>query len=248
MKDDQELKQRVTDALHRIARWRDVGGRVMIDLPLRYPSGSMVVVEVEQNRENVWVSDIGHGKVEAEMRGAEDQYGIIAAKIARDLGVDYDGDAIFALWVPVGRIEAAIICVANASQSAANEAIRLASEAKSRKQDDMLFDRIVGVFGRKQVERTGEVSGLRASWQAHNIVMLPHGKRAIFEYMSKYPVAVSSKFIMLSDIRSAQSDIALNVVVPDLQLDAKAQMIGDVANIIPVDAEAETFKQYAMAS
>jgi hypothetical protein len=245
---DQALTRRVTEALGRIANWRDSGGRIMIDLPLMYPSGSMVVVDAEQNRDKIWVSDMGQGLVEAEMMGASDSYGSVASKAAKDYGVEYDGNSIFALWVPASRIEAAIVCVANASHTAAADAVRHASEVHSRRHDDMIYERIVRVFGRPIVAKSVEISGLRTVWEAHNVVLFPNGRKAVFEFMTKHPTSVSSKFLKFSDMKSAPLPISLNAVVPDLELDPRSQMIGDVANIVTIEAEDDALRGYAEAS
>lgn len=246
---DQQLTHRVAFALGRIARCRDAGERVIIDLPVLYPSGSTVVVEIEQNGDKIWVSDMGLGHTEAELMHATDSYKRLAGQKAKEFGVDYDGQSMFALWVPVSRIEAAIVCVANASAQAAADAVRHASEAHNRGQDEAFFERVLAIFGKKSVARTAEISGQRTSWEAHNVVVFPHGKRAIFEPMSKHPTSVSSKFLMFSDIKATNTQISLNVVVSNIGcLDAKAQMVADLANIVPIDAPDTALRDFAEAS
>lgn len=244
-----QLLSRVSVALARIARCRDSGERILVDLPILYPSGSSAVVEVEQNGDKVWISDMGLGHIEADLMNATDSYKKLAAQKAKEFGVEYDGHTLFALWVPISRIEAAIICVANASTQAAAEAIRKACETSIRSQDEAFFERVTSLFGKKYVARTAEVAGKRMSWEAHNVVDFPDGKRAIFEPMSKSANSISSKFLMLSDIKATHSNISLNVIVPDIvNLDAKAQMVADLANILPIDAPDKTLKQFAIAS
>ncbi len=54
---------------------------------------------------------------------------------------------------------------------------------------------------------------------------------------------------MFSDIKSADEDISLNAVVRDLSsLDEKAQIIGNVANIVGFDATDEDLMRFAKAS
>lgn len=245
----QQLSDRAREALGRIAKCRNVGEKVMVDLPLLYPSGSTVVIDIEQNGDRVWVSDMGLGHVEADLMYATESYKKLAVMKAKEFGVDYDGHSMFALWVPIGRIEAAIICVANASAQAAAEAVRHATETQSRTQDEVFFERVSSIFGKKSVARTAEVSGQRISWEVHNLVSLQNGKRAIFEPMSKHAASVSSKFLMFSDIRASDAPISLNAVVTNISnLDAKAQMIADVANIVQLDAPEAVLRNYAQAA
>ena len=81
------------------------------------------------------------------------------------------------------------------------------------------------------------------------MIMLPNRRRAIFEYMTNHTNSVSNKFMMFSDIRAADSSISLNTVVRSLDdLGEKAQMVGDVANIVPLKASDEQFRHFAEAS
>jgi hypothetical protein len=247
---NQELRQRLSDAVGRLmgAR-RGPGQKMLLDMPVVYPSGSSVVVDVEINGDKVWVSDMGMGHTEAMMMGAAESYQHVARGKASEFGIGYDGGAMFVLWAPVDRIEAAILCVANASAQAAADAVRLASEVRYRKQEDAVFEKVVRIFGNLSVARSREVVGRRGSWEAHNVVMLNGGRGAIFEPMSKQHVSVSSKFLMFSDLREAQVGFSLNAVVENINsLDAKAQMVGDVANIIEMSASDEVFRRYSEAS
>ncbi len=62
--------------------------------------------------------------------------------------------------------------------------------------------------------------------------------------------SISSKFLMFSDLRESGAEgHSLNAVIDDEKnLDAKARMVGDVANIIRLDASDDVFRQYAVAA
>jgi hypothetical protein len=247
---NQELKQRLADAAGKLMGARHgPGEKMLLDMPVVYPSGSSVVVDVEINGDKIWVSDMGMGHTEAMMMGAVESFQHVARGKATEFGVGYDGGAMFVLWAPVDRIEAAIVCVANASAQAAADAVRLASEVRHRKQEDAVFEKVTRIFGERSVARSHELSGRRSSWEVHNVVRLPNGRGAIFESMSKQHVSVSSKFLMFSDLREARIGFSLNAVVENIKaLDAKAQMVGDVANILELAAADEVFRQYGEAS
>lgn len=243
---NQDLERRVGVAVGRLMVLQSVpGGRVLLNVPVTYPSGSSTVVEIERNGDKIWVSDMGMGLVEAEMMSAQDSYQQLAHGKADEFGVSYDGSAMFVLWAPIDRIEAAIVCVANASARAAIDAVRHASEVQHKRQEDIVFQRVKLAFGEARVARTAEISGKRTAWPAHNVVILSSARRAIFEPMSKHPNSVSSKFLMFSDIRDNDQKISLNVVVENIKmLDAKAMMVGDVANIVEIGASDDTFRRY----
>lgn len=247
--DDRVTIDRVRSALQRLASVQDLDGRVSVSLPVMYPSGATVVVEIERNDDRYWVSDMGYGLAEAEMSGAQTFYGKIASRIAHDFGVGFDGNAMFALWVASSRLEAAITCVANASNRACSEAILQATEAKSRRQNDKIFERVSAVFGKRSVTRSADIIGRHAHWEAHNVVVFPNRHRAVFEHMTAHTTSVSTKFLMFSDIKSAEAEISLNAIVKDIgALDEKGQMIGDVANILSFTASDEQIIEYARAS
>ena len=246
---DTQAVDRVRQALSRITAVRGLGGRLVVDVPVMYPSGATVVVEIERNNDKYWVSDMGHGLIESEFVAAQDFFKSAARAASEEFGVGFDGNAIFALWVSENRLEAAIICVANASNSACSEAIRSASEAKGRKENEKIFERITSVFGTKAVAKSADIQGRHAQWQAHNVVVLQDRRQAVFEAMSMHATSISSRFLMFSDIKSADVSISLNVMVKDIeQLDEKAQMVGDLANIIAINATDDEIRKYAMAS
>ncbi|WP_156907282.1 hypothetical protein [Thalassobaculum salexigens] len=244
-----ELIESVHAALGRLAAAREMNDRLLVDLPVMYPSGATAVVQVEQNRDRVLVSDLGHGLIEAEMAAAEEFFGPAARRTADEFSVNFDGYAIFALWVPIGRLEAAIACVANASCRAAAEAIQKASEMQVRNQNEQIFERVSSVFGKNMVIKKTEIEGRHISWSAHNVIVFPNKSRAIFEYMTGHANSVSNRYMMFSDIKSADHSISLNSVVNSIdELGEKAQMISDVANIVPIKATDDQYRRFAKAS
>ena len=156
---------------------------------------------------------------------------------------------MFALWVPGSRLEAAITCVANASNRASSEAILQAVDAKSRRQNEKIFDRVRSVFGDRSVARTADIAGKHAHWEAHNVVLFPNRHRAVFEHMTAHTNSISTKYLMFSDIKSADQDISLNVMIRDIAaLDEKGLMVGDIANILSLSSSDEQIREYAKAS
>jgi hypothetical protein len=238
----------VRDALAHVAAPRESDGRIVIDLPVMYPSGAMASVHADLNDDKVLVSDMGQGLAEAELRAADGFYAGAASRIADEFSVTFDGYAIFAHRVPLGRIEAAIACVANASCRAAAEAVRRATEARARNHNGRVFERVSRVFGADAVARTAEVAGRHVNWEAHNVIHLPGGRLAVFESMTDTITSISNKFMMFSDIRAADAAISLNSVVADLEtFDERAQLIADIAHIVPLNASDDTFRRFAEA-
>lgn len=246
---DKFIHDRIRQALNRISNIREMDGRLVVDVPVMYPSGATATIEINCNGDSYWVSDMGLGRLETELVAAEDYYARVAGKVAEAFGVKFDGNAIFAMWTPSPRLEAAIIAVSNASNKACSEAIRHAEEAKGRRQNERIFQRIQDIFGRKSVARSADIRGRHAEWEAHNVVIFPDRRKAIFEPMTSHANSVSSKFLMFTDIKAAEQTISLNAVVRNFEnLDEKAQMIGDVANIVSIDSSDDDYRALADAA
>ena len=116
---ERAIKEKIEEAAAGLISVRADGDRARISLPLLYPSGSGSAVEVMVNGDNCFVSDFGFGAMEAEMYGAESLYESSAKKAADRFGVGFDGMSIFKTWTSLGRLDAAVVAVANASVQAA---------------------------------------------------------------------------------------------------------------------------------
>jgi hypothetical protein len=197
-------------------------------------------------KESAFVSDMGLGHYEAEFGGASEFYDNQARRAAEQFGVGYDGYSIFAVQVPLSRIEGGITAIANASVRAASAAILKSVEEKERRQNDEIYDRISRIFDVKIVSKTVEVQGARDVWPAHNVVMFPTGERAVFEFVSRHRNSISSKFLMFSDLASIGTSFALNAVVEKRSaMPASGAMLEDVGNVIELAANDDVYRQYA---
>jgi hypothetical protein len=213
---------------------------------VQYPSGALSVVEIERHGKTWWISDMGHGLLESEYVSAASGFARAASEIAKSYGINFDGNAIFALRVPEDQLDSGIVAVSNASVRAAAESIRAESERKREVRVDQVFERLSRVFPDAEVIRKFEIQGEHASWEAHNVVRFSGANNlAIFEYMSHHAQSVSAKFLMFSDLKR-KPNLMLNAVVSDPdKLDSKGRMIDDVATIVRVDAADETFRRLA---
>ena len=243
-----DLRQRIADAIARVVTTRQFGETAVVSLPVMYPSGAFAGVHVTVSGDRCFVSDSAIGFREAEMAGAGDFYDSSARVAAERFGVSYDGASVFAASAALSRVEGAIIAVANASARAVIQALLNAAEAKERDRNNTVFDLVSDIFGSINVSRTETVLGKEASWPAHNVVVL-HGRRAIFEFVSGHHNSIASKFLMFSDIARVETPPSLNSVVKTVEgIGPKGAMLSDVSNIIPLSASRATFRQYAEAA
>ncbi len=241
-----DVATHIKKSVSRLMTIRRDGEGFRVSVPVLFPSGSGSSVEVVPGRETAFISDMGLGHFEAEFGGASEYYDTQARKVGEQFGVAYDGFSIFALRVPLDRIEGGIATIANASVRAASAAILRAAEDKDVRQNDAVYDRITQVFDRNSVSRTVEVTGARDTWSAHNVVIFPSGEKAIFEFVSRHRNSISSKFLMFSDLANSSEPLALNAVVEKLTaMPSSGGMLHDVGNVIELCATDDQFKRYA---
>ena len=243
------LQERLDQAVARLMFSNVQGDRAQITVPVLFPSGARACVEILLNDGNCFVTDLGFGQTEAEMYGAMDFYDPAVRLAASKFGVGYDGFSVFAAWAAIDNIERAIGAVANASVSAAANATMRAAEGRERRIDVDLFARVVGIFGPHKVARSMELSGKEDTWPAHNVVSLPNGRRAVFEFVSDSPISVSSKFLMFSDLSRRKGEFSLTSVVADIsKVKGKRAMLADVSRIIEIGAPESDFRKFAEAA
>lgn len=238
---------RVIEARDRIASVRADGASVRVSVPVVYPNGNMAALELTPNDDSVFITDMGLGHLESEYSGAEAYFDSQAKKAAERFGVSYDGYNLFALRVPLGSLEAAMVSVANASVQAATNAIFRSMEDRASASNEQVFERLTSVFGKNSVEKTMEIKGLRDTWPVHNVVPLESGAKAVFEYVSSHQTSISNKFYMYSDIKNSDNKFSLNSVVESMDAfnKAKGQLLADISHVIPLTAANDQFRRYA---
>ena len=223
--------------------WEDAG-RLMLSVPVRYPSGALAAVEVAGGRDTVWLSDRGFGLMEAEMMGAESSFSAAGKEAASHYGIRFDGHSIFAAEVPVDQIATGIIMVANASAEAATDAIRRETARRADEKNEAIFEKLHRAFPGAAILRTLEIAGERSEWKAHNVVRIGD-RMSVFEPVTASPQSISAKFLMFSDLKK-RPNVRLNAVVDDLsKLGSKGQMLTDVANILETGAPTERYREVA---
>lgn len=224
--------------------WED-GDRRMVSLPVQYPSGALVTLEVGLGRREAHVSDRGAGYLEAFTLCSDTSFTRFANAEANRRGIVYDDGAFSVRKVDLGMLPAALVAVANASATTAISAIKADSERKDEARRDTIFDRVRLAFPNAHVHREAELAGGRALWGVHNVVDLHDNRKAIFEPVSTHVLSVATKYTMFSDLIS-RGDLVLNAVFADpSSLDAKAQMLREVANIVGVEDSLETYRAKA---
>jgi histone H3/H4 len=121
----QEIANELASALVRISS-RDETAR--LSLPLLYPGGSMVGVEISRLRAGFLVSDAGAARREAGLMGGERPFQRIAREIAERFAIRFDHNMMFDIDVAEDELLPAVVAVANAAKTAVeNTSIHLAT-------------------------------------------------------------------------------------------------------------------------
>lgn len=241
-------KESLEAAVRRLVSVREVGHSTFVNIPVLYPSGSHAAVSVTTYNDHYFVSDAALGLQEAELAGIGEFYDRAAKDAAEWFGVSFDGASVFEAKAPLDRIDGAITAIANASTSAVGRALMRAAETKDRQKNEELFERVQSIFGPQNVAKQREVQGVEATWTAHNVVQM-HDRIAVFEFVSDHGNAIASKYLMFSDLSRAAPAPSLNSVVRSIaRMSPKQHMLGDVSNVVEIDAAATRFRELAGAA
>src|ERR1700677_2719324 len=95
MKIDSKFAHIVDTVAKEIVTTEHFGSGSLIKTPLMYPSGACAVVQITQQGDRFFVSDMGLGHQEAEMIGASTLYANSARGLADHYGIRFDNQAFF---------------------------------------------------------------------------------------------------------------------------------------------------------
>jgi len=110
-----QIADEVARALIQITPGQDAA---RLSLPLLYPGGSMVGVEISKLRDGFLVTDAGGARREAGLMGGEKTFVRLAGDIAERFGVRFDRNMIFEMDVSVDDLVVVVAAVANAAKTA----------------------------------------------------------------------------------------------------------------------------------
>jgi hypothetical protein len=164
-----------------------------VTMPVMYPSGASVVLEVFRQGERFFVSDRGGGHQEAEFSGASRYFVREAKRVAEEAGIKFDGRDMFIAEVPLDNLPGAFTVVANCSQAAAAISVMRSAERAQRDVGDILFIRLSRIFPPESLAKDAEVLGASGHKWHVSTLLTKGGKRSAFEAVSHhYPSVVST--------------------------------------------------------
>lgn len=229
-------------ALIRISSQDDLA---RLSLPLLYPGGSMVTVEMTQMRDGFLVTDAGTARREAGLMGGEKTFVRLAADIAERFGVRFDRNMIFEMEVSIDELVVVVAAVANAAKTAVeNTAMHLAAveHADAR---TLLWDRLGSVYGADKIQRKAKIRGKSVRWE-FDAAIERDGRVSVFEVVGPNANAVNSAVTKFLDVSDKGDDAPIGIAVLTRQAATPhLPVLARTARIIPMDASNDLFLKVA---
>ena len=242
-----EFQEIVGSVARALADVRHEQNASYINLPVLYPSGSMVVARIDPHQDGRFlVSDMGLGFQEADLMGAGKLFTHSAPAVAVRAGIHFDLQT-FSLSVRKEQLVGAVSVIAACSQ----EAVQLASfrldERKKADAADRLCERLYRLFTPAKVERSATVLG--ASNTPWTVTALVHadGHKAVYEPVSEHANSVASaltKFVDLAQLEESPARIA--VVRSKQALGTRLSLIATAANVVEESVSDQTMERLAL--
>lgn len=220
---------------------------VRLSLPLLYPGGGMVGVELSRLRGGFLVSDAGAARREAGLLGGERAFQRIAQDVAMRFGIRFDHNMMFDMDVAEGHLVPAVMAVANAAKTAVeNTAIHLAT-AEHADHRAYLWDRLQSVYGKTAFSREPvHFRGASEEWDFDAAVKTAD-RYALFQVVTPNANSVNSavtKFLDVMDLGDGHAPQRV-AVVTIRDKTPRLLVLGRTARILPADA---TDEQYRVAA
>jgi hypothetical protein len=244
------FKELVEDAARQLVSTEHRTGGSFIRTPLLYPSGTSVVVRIEEGDDRFFVSDFGLGYQEAELMGASLMYARNAHPIAEAAGVRFDNQAFFVLEASREQLPGAVVTIANCSQETAIRAADALAEKTFEDSKSRLYERLVKVFTPKIVAKNVEVTGAsNQKWRVAAIVNVPNERPTIFEPVTKHASSVASASMKFGDI-ALREDAPTRVAVVHRRAEfgPLLTVLSRSASIIEDDAPNDRLRQLAKSA
>jgi hypothetical protein len=237
-----QVADEVARALIRITKRQE---SARLSLPLMYPGGSTVGVEISRLRDGFLVSDGGAARREAGLLGGERSFVQLAASVAARYGVRFDHNMFFDVNVVRDELVIAVAAIANASKAAVEETAMKLSAVERADYQAMLWTRLERVFSPQSVGRTVPFKGQHDSWEFDAAVQV-RGHTSLFEIVTPYANSVNStvtKFVDIRDLGHTAPDRV--AILTDKDRTPHFSVLASTARWIQHDAPDESYLKAA---
>jgi hypothetical protein len=240
------VEQIATEVARALVRISSRDGAARLSLPLLYPGGSMVGVEISRLRDEFLVTDAGGARREAGLLGGERAFQRIASDVAKRFAIRFDHNMMFDLDVAEDQLISAVVAVANAAKTAVeNTAIHLAT-AEHADYRAYLWDRLQSAYGATALRREPvKFKGSTESWDFDASIQ-HQGKLALFEVVTPNANSVNSAVSKFLDVRDLGELAPHRVaVLTNKERTPRLLLLGRTARILNADAPDEAYRKAA---
>lgn len=220
------------------------GDSARLSLPLLFPGGSMVGVELSRLRDGFLVSDGGSARREAGLLGGERAFKRIAQDVAKRFAIRFDQNMMFDLDVGEDSLLSAVIAVANAAKTAVeNTAIHMAANEHADYRS-YLWDKLQSAYGARTVQREPvRFKGSTEEWDFDAAVKV-QGSFALFEVVTPNANSVNSAVSKFVDVRDLGEKVAPKrvSVLTNKDKTPRLLLLGRTSRILPAESPAELYR------
>ena len=220
-----------------------VQGRAFIRTPVLLPSGSTVVVVVEdQGGGRYRLSDIGQGFEEADRLGLARTYRRQAEDVAALSGVPFIVNEFAMSDATRRQLVGGTMSVANAVARTAERTLLRASQRPQDATIERLVVRLGKLFPRAQIDRGAELRGASEHAWPIDAVVKDGSRRAVFDIVTPSPISVafaSTKFHDIALLDDAPMRVA--VVHRKAAFGDLLSVVAQAARVVEDDASDRSF-------
>lgn len=247
---DHDFERVISNVASQLCSVEHLAAGAFVRVPLLYPSGSYVVVRVQQEQRAFLVSDYGLGYQEAELIGASSTYVRLGRVIADNAGVGFDHHAFFVLNASAEQLASAIATIGSCSLEAVALAAHRAAERKAAADAERLYDRLLNIFPARSVTKDASIVGeSNTDWHVATVVKPVRGRPTIFETVTAHRNSVSAattKFLDISRLVKPPHRVA--VVHSKREMGTLLGVLSDVASVIEESAPDSQIRTLAEAA
>ena len=230
-----------------LAKASMLDGRAFIRTPVLLPSGSTVVVVIQEEGGGRYrVSDLGQGDDEADLLGIVPTYRAQARDMAHLTGLAFDGRAFVAAALDPSRLIGATMAVANATSRALERAMQRAERRRTDAAVDRLLARLHRLFPAADLTRDAELRGASTHPWHFDAVLRGEARQTVFDIVMPHQTSVAfaaAKFHDLARLDHAPARVA--VVPSKAAFGDLLAVVAQAAQVIEADAPDRAFSRVA---
>jgi hypothetical protein len=237
-----EIATEVARALVRITARQE---SARLSLPLLYPGGSMVGVEISRLRDGFLVSDGGAGRREAGLLGGERSFVQLAPDVATSYGVRFDHNMFFDINVERDELAVAVAAIANASKAAVEATAAKLAAVEHADYQAMLWEKLERVFTKTRLIKEIEFKGKSELWDFDAAIQT--GKQlSLFEVVTPYANSVNGAVIKFVDVKDLGEEAPSRIAaLTNKDKTPHLAVLASTARWIAANANDEVYRQAA---